>query len=251
MDKATKALADKVTVLEKAVHILSARLEEPKVAGVILPQRRPPKIHVKDLNYKWYNSFEWWRQKWKSRPSGWWKGILEVAAIVAGIVYAFVTLCQWIDLRHQFAIEQRAWISVTHGDLGLSENAPAVVPIIYSNTGKTPARHIEMLITMKLVLTDESPVFDYRIGTFRTAKVGMLMPNDPQPIPFSSLESISPSQNAQITAGSILVMIYGKVDYDDAFGRHWVTFCSQPFRRPSGSHTAAEACAEYNNAGDK
>jgi len=104
MDKATKALANKVTALEKLVHALQdASRENAKYAagpeGDSTEQRTTgPKESshangdatngTKGTKTKAHYPAPWWIGMWAWKP---WKRILGVAAGLAGIAYAGVT----------------------------------------------------------------------------------------------------------------------------------------------------------------
>jgi len=81
------------------------------------------------------------KKPWYKTLNGW-RSLLEIIAIPFAIGYAVVTYCSWQDLRHNFMVDQRAWLYVSHSvlskepseeDLGLQVNASVV------NSGKTPA----------------------------------------------------------------------------------------------------------------
>jgi hypothetical protein len=70
------------------------------------------------------------------------KGTLEIGGFAAVIVYAVTTYCQWRDLRHNFIVDERAWVGI---DIQLSaiKNPDGTIKFVangvFKNTGKTPA----------------------------------------------------------------------------------------------------------------
>jgi len=61
---------------------------------------------------------------------------LERVGILFGIIYAVTTLLQWRDLRHNFEVEQRAWLKVT---FGWPIKPTSIVLAHIENVGKSPA----------------------------------------------------------------------------------------------------------------
>ena len=51
------------------------------------------------------------QERWYKTLDGW-KAALEIVAIPFAIGYAIVTGLQWYDLRHNFQVDERAWIKV-------------------------------------------------------------------------------------------------------------------------------------------
>ena len=51
-------------------------------------------------------------QKKRYQSFDWWKSRLEVAAYIFAVVYAVITYFQWRDLRHNFMVDERAWVKI-------------------------------------------------------------------------------------------------------------------------------------------
>jgi hypothetical protein len=73
------------------------------------------------------------------------KKVLEILAIPFAIGYAFLTYYQWRDLQHNFVIDKRKWTGVKSigADQFASDAQTVQFPLTITNTGKTPARHVE------------------------------------------------------------------------------------------------------------
>src|ERR1017187_1018967 len=65
------------------------------------------------------------------------KDRLERVGIMFGVAYAVTTILQWHDLRHNFEVDQRAWIKT---EFMLNAEIPRVsLPMKVINVGKSPA----------------------------------------------------------------------------------------------------------------
>lgn len=159
MDKATKELANKVTALEKIVHELrnAPRKNDPNPIG---PQDDPEEqrkagpgkpplsdggtAHTSGKTGKRTdNRPPWWRRMWVWKP---WKRILGVLAGLAGIGYAIITYRQWCDLRHNFEIDERAYVTVGRVTMTDETIIPAgdrelgtIITLHFDNYGHLPS----------------------------------------------------------------------------------------------------------------
>ena len=71
------------------------------------------------------------------------------SAFVAAAFYGAVTAGQWWDLRHNFKLEQRPWISISDQAIVLSPEMMDA-EIKFTNTGKTPARNVQKATQIKI-----------------------------------------------------------------------------------------------------
>jgi F0F1-type ATP synthase membrane subunit c/vacuolar-type H+-ATPase subunit K len=94
----------------------------------------------------------WWKQ-WKP-----WKRLLGILGVGIGIGYACVTYFQWRDLRHNFEIDQRAWLEVTT-NLGKTNDIPYTVEITVKNLGKSVATGIIGAGAFEIASRDNQPMF--------------------------------------------------------------------------------------------
>jgi hypothetical protein len=49
-----------------------------------------------------------------------------------------------------------------------------------------------------------------------------------------------------INNGNLYIVVHGNITYEDAFGVHWLNFCSASINAPP-TGTEAEACVSYND----
>jgi len=164
----------------------------------------------------------------------WWKTILEIVFFLLAVPVAIFAGCQWSDTHRQLGVMQDQ-LDEMKSDSTLDERA-WVVPfemtaeksttytngfyfkLMFKNTGKTPALNV-------------SESHNFAVG------ISGVLTNDP-PIQTNSMllapDGISFIKSGVIDAGTIEVIrdgdlpefIYGKIVYDDIFGKHhWTQFC--------------------------
>jgi len=154
-----KSLPQRVTDLERAVHKLESintpRKQDPASIGP-QPASKNESVDTPGLaalvpptpaNPKKAKQSGETRRPWRKRLWRWIKRIflkrdrLEKIGIMAGIIYAVVTVAQWRDLRHNFEVDQRAWLKAETGlPVTLAENMSLdKLPITIKNVGKSPA----------------------------------------------------------------------------------------------------------------
>lgn len=100
-----------------------------------------------------------------------WKFVLECIAIPFAILYAIVTWFQWRDLRHNFLVDQRAWLNFeaiakdkkpgTPVEYRLTVGQPATFPLRIENIGKTSALNIVARTFSEIVPADQDPPLDH------------------------------------------------------------------------------------------
>jgi hypothetical protein len=248
MDKATKALAQKVAALEKHLHALrdAPRKQHEKTVGdsadshqeqdeirqnsPILLHGNPTDKHTgDDSNQKFYNSRKWW----KSKSFQWYKDRFEIIALVAGVGYAVVTYLQWRDLRGNFASAQRSWIRV---DLGIPAklDPSASIAILLRNIGKSPALRLEGGVMVQVVDADSSPSFPKGTVNLRKILANMLFPSDEVSFnsgrtpnnPDGTVRPLDAEESRRLAAGDAYLAIWGIIAYRDGFGDHWTRFCT-------------------------
>ena len=187
----------------------------------------------------------------------WWKSALETFALIAGIVYAIVTYLQWRDLRHNFEIDQRAWLKIEYGSPSTSAGVSAAAKII--NVGKSPALHAKVGAVLEVVERHHTLSFSPRHG-FTGIDFPLLFPNDINPfmvVRFSKLtpppKSLSESELESLKRGDSYIAVFGQATYADQFGWHWMRFCmpsasTDPNIEPG--HFNTKDCIAWNQIGD-
>jgi hypothetical protein len=149
------------------------------------------------------------------------------------------------DAAESLRLDQRAWIGFIQNDVAFSRGL-LTQSLLFSNSGRTPARNVRMRSASKGIPT----------GTKLTPDYGARNPIGEGP----SSSSITPGGSkrllgrplrpdadmlAKLQSGAWVLYHFGEVTYEDVFGQpHRTTFCV--FVLPS----LAEAgdCGEYNDA---
>jgi hypothetical protein len=129
-----------------------------------------------------------WKAKWEKI-----KVAFEIAAfagaVVAGIYtvrtfnqikkQADVAYTQWQDLRHNFQVEQRAWVKIDYGfPHVITTDTTAAVSVRYFNVGKSPALDVEILTTTQIVNNLTEPSFVIAPGKSQSFSNILFSPGD-------------------------------------------------------------------------
>jgi hypothetical protein len=149
--------------------------------------------------------------------------------------------------------DQRAWV----GPLKVSapELKAGVVPtvwITFQNSGKTPARSIRVKSVGRLFMPNERFWPDY---TGRQDKLppslGTLFPQAEARVPAHLPDALSQHGVDSIGNGTVVLYVYGRVTYEDAFGQpHWTTYAIRYIPPQAGTTTlpAWRDADSYNTA---
>jgi hypothetical protein len=203
---------------------------------------------------------------------------VEGVGIFAAVVVAITNSCQWRDANRNFRLDQRAWVH-TYIDSKAPElrvpvavGVPIVIPVVLTNSGKTPAFGVHGSVIVSLLRAGDVPEFIYSPGHPRmNIGVESMYPGtNSDPIPATILESgrsepsqvlISESQREGIALGTLDLFVHGTIEYRDIFNtRHWVTFCYQPSLGGNGTRSdgkvatiriepsRSQACIDDNKA---
>lgn len=149
---------------------------------------------------------------------------LERLGIAAGILYAAVTLIQWRDLRHNFKVDQRAWIGITRIDASLDPDKPTNLLVHVSNSGKTPALNARSNHFVECIPNGSSPQFgeSERNATARSDQV----PGSERILTHVNI-CYNPKRVRDVLDGNLALYVYGTIWYEDIFGdTHKTTFCN-------------------------
>lgn len=191
---------------------------------------------------------------YKSPYWGW--KILEGAALIAAIAYAIITWNMWRDSHKNFAVDERAWLSVESAFPGVAkEQIPLTSDVLIRNTGKTFAKKIVSQYVILILRNTERVQFDYsRTGTGDL--IGIMPPNGvavfgvTKSVDQPSSALLTKEQADDLVSGRSYLVVYGKGAYTDIFGEtHWFRHCNWKSYYPSGTY-AAPGCTRYNDAGD-
>jgi hypothetical protein len=165
---------------------------------------------------------------------------------LATIAIFFTGLLQWDAIREQrkemqsaSRLDQRAWIGV-NSISGIPElGKPLTISVFFKNTGKTPAKRIQIASIIEGIPNDKTPNFPIENSATRTGQ-GIAAPQ----AEVFSVNKFAHGQNLDktiiqgITAGTYHIYVHGICEYDDIFDRHhWVTFCFR-LRNDGNGYTA-------------
>jgi hypothetical protein len=165
--------------------------------------------------------------------------VVQLAAVSAAIVYAAIAYRQWHDLRHNFTVDQRAWIGIsvveggTDGSNGKMEvDRPYTVNARVKNTGKTPALDVAFVAGTEFVkqggkLQPFTATAPSRGAVFPSAEIfttiDPLSENDKQ-----GTGRLSQGLYDALERGDVFLFVRGTVKYNDIFGcKHSAKFCYQ------------------------
>jgi hypothetical protein len=263
MDKATRALAQRVTSLEKIVHKLANAPREQTQESV--GQKHNAKQEGKDaratiaiIPYRSEDSrispTPWWKRAFHGIGKLRWYKILQTGGVIAGIGYAVVTFWQWRDLRHNFQVDQRAWIKATVIWTGFPSTEQTLIRI--ANTGKSVAISPHAVAIMEIVNAKSEPSLMWKFRPHQNVQFSLDFPGDieePFPLTFfaenNSARKLSEAEKQSLTAGTSYVVASGLVIYSDQFGEHWTRFCSwQGFAKDASF--SSRPCVAWNAVGD-
>ncbi|MGH9689879.1 MAG: hypothetical protein ACRD4C_02025 [Candidatus Acidiferrales bacterium] len=141
-------------------------------------------------------------------------------------------------------LDQRAWV-VVKGIANKPElNKPWTPQVVFTNTGKTPARDVLASCNCSAGKGDSLP------RTLKAVPYGFpnfIAPNDQFYCTLQGSPKIEQPNLDALESQAVEVFIYGSVTYEDVFGNHhWLTFCR--IMLPDGS--GWNPCKTYNDTGD-
>jgi hypothetical protein len=182
-----------------------------------------------------------------------------VVAALSGVIF-------WNQMK-QMRTDQRAWVVLTSSNFTYPKNdatgeITVVLPMLITNTGKTPARKSVVNIATQIVPNGANVIFDYDRVTVENV-VGIIYPNSHLDINAQLLRRnrnaaersetryLSSSESKDLTEGRTFLAVYAKGSYTDVFGTaHWYRFCAFGTLSPQPIQVTAESCANYNDSDD-
>ena len=173
-----------------------------------------------------------------------------VTAVAAGfaLIYAAITYLQWQELRHNFTIDERAWIEVkdTNTSSKLSDYRGAHTHVVMSNFGKSPALNIRVRTAGEILPANTPPSLLYGRGV--TVSTGDLFPGVPLDITVGDTVDMTEQQRQSLETGRSYLAMYGVAQFSDIFGKeHATTFCVWRAFGKSPVGYAAKPCTDYNS----
>ncbi len=181
----------------------------------------------------------------------------------AVIVYAIITGVQWLDLRQNFRVDERAWLQFNAapdkpGDYRvswqLSVGQPVTYPLQVVNVGKTAARNVDMKIFIEIVDADKEPQLSRVNAThgfpFGHITTGIVFPSQDfrqvvvRPANGGAPEMATDQEMAAIKDGKSYLAVYGIISYEDVFHiQRWTRFC----KFMGNGSFQAKNCAGFNS----
>jgi hypothetical protein len=167
-------------------------------------------------------------------------------AFIAACIYAEIGYKQLRDSNRNFRSDERPWIH-TYVDTKAPEvrmelvvGGSLMIPVVFTNSGKTPAFAARGAVVVSLLPMGVAPEFVYTPGHPR-AKIAieaMYPGTNSEPVPALLLQPgkdrpspviISETQRDAIITGALRLVVHGRIDYRDVFGiPRWLTFCYEP-----------------------
>ncbi len=179
-----------------------------------------------------------------------------------------------LAVQRQMRQDQRPWIKTDLGEPGADGKVrwwnrvgdPLNVPIRFTNTGKTPAKHVTAVIYVDILPKDQVPklpIYGARkklpTGATRSflagwkITTGRIFPGNHADDTVTKVEVVNGEMRRAILGvpqandfahGNSYLLMHGKIDYWDEFGtHHWSIFCSANF--VDGGSANITKCANY------
>lgn len=170
------------------------------------------------------------------------RGLIEVLGLFGLGFYCFFTYRQWDDLRENFKVDERSWISPTfawNSDKVFGEGDSYVpdkmfdgdVVLRLTNTGKIPILRTETHVWIQILDHDSAPNLNWQ-GVHSASFGSFLFPGrhaDLENRRSHADQTIFNPTDDEIRAmrkGTDYVAAYGYTIYSDSFGEHWTRFCA-------------------------
>jgi hypothetical protein len=182
----------------------------------------------------------------------------------------FATIAQFSLLHGQLDVmrmDQRAWVTALPGTADTPKSGTGEllrIPVAITNTGKTIARDVKVILFARTAKNGDDPPCDYAKqpgGTVRAAVTRVFLPSETHTFYATILSEpenspakprvISPDEIHQLTDGDEFFIVYGEVKYRDMFDhQHWRRFCSHGTLSPKAVMITSRTCAGYNDLDD-
>jgi hypothetical protein len=153
---------------------------------------------------------------------------------------------------------QRAWMVTEFTGTHIDNSGYVLQDAKIENRGKTPASHVHEEFMIVPVQADTIPQFDFPTWKY-SANGPVIFPNSPIPFSFGVGRAAAdnpehgiptPIDKAKFDRRELLLVVYGRITYDDIFGRHHFAHICAPqwtaYTTVGYSTAASKACADYN-----
>lgn len=162
----------------------------------------------------------------------------------------------------QMRQEERAWLIPALRIVSFKPNQPLVIPITFTNIGKTAARKVHGEFVALIVKNGEAVEFTLTNNNISSWIIewGIIFPNDPLPAdivvgrqPFKTIQDVlvipTDVDIKQLDAGQVFLLVYGRITYRDMFNvEHWLKFCRNISGATHQTQFQAGKCLSYNDA---
>jgi voltage-gated potassium channel Kch len=151
-------------------------------------------------------------------------------------------------------MDQRAWVGpVEMVEPQIREGHTLVFEIIVTNSGKTLARKVSTNVMTKSFPVGARFIPEYPVGKGRQPHEGgaiVVFPGMKVSLTTPPIETLTKEAIEALRTNRIVLYIFGKITYEDVFGKsHLTTFCY--FLRPEIGRpqlATISACKTYNEA---
>lgn len=187
-------------------------------------------------------------------------GVLFAGIAASGaILYGWIAFSQWRDLRHNFEVDQRAWLKVEVEMPARPLNSQTPVVVTVRNVGKSPALKLFGGVIVQVVDAKSAPSYPPSgKGEMRQVAVNMIFPADLTT--FSSgrtpnnldgtMRPLSDDEMRSLSAGDSYLAAFGIIAYQDQFGDHWTRFCAPKSYQAEPKDFYWRSCILWNAVGD-
>ena len=136
------------------------------------------------------------------------------------------------DSRNAVQLDERAWIGPVDSpiiDWEVGKKFAVAIPL--KNTGKTPGTNVTTLMAIRPLSPQKMPLFTDLVTP---TGHGVLQPSAVTYLAVFGDGAISRADFDAVKSGKLTIWVYGRITYDDIFGRHhWTTFAQtfNPIKR--------------------
>jgi hypothetical protein len=173
------------------------------------------------------------QKPWRHKTFEWWKARVEFVGIFFAIGYAIVTYMQWYDLRHNFEVDQRAWVKATpNWQTEIVTDRKTGMYFELSNLGKSAISVLTGFGGLDLVESNTPLQLDVNEHRSVWFIKGPIFPGDKIPFEIDLLDQqrnrerpFTPQEAEELRTGKKYLVASGIIGYTDQFGYHWFQFC--------------------------
>jgi hypothetical protein len=196
------------------------------------------------------------------------ESIMAILALLGLVIAGLTGAILWHQLK-EMRVDQRAWMGISTGAIAFNrdqaDKTTVTVPVTFTNTGKTPARHFFSNIVIEKVQNGQSPQLLYENVPRATDSAGIMPPNAPQTMAVTMFDRdptdatgnktitrlLIPIEYQELVDGKAYMAVYAYTTYEDIFGdRHWSKYCVFATVPPRVVTVTAKACSDYNDVDD-